>query len=134
MPGAWSCTATGLCQGERGPGSRQEVMPVAMLEPPYEILDLADGESAEFRILRYQRGEVTIQTRLEPQGKTVPVIRVWVPPEDKPLGAPYWDITSRTLQARLEPVLDMLVVRRQWIRITKHGVAPTARHSVEFLS
>ncbi len=106
---------------------------MALLEPPFEILDLADGQSTEFRVLSVQRGEARIQTRLEPEGKLVPVLRVHVPPEDKTLGAPYWDITSRTLQARLEPMLDMLVRTRRRIRITKFGVAPTARHQVELL-
>lgn len=103
------------------------------VEAPYELLDLADGESAEFRILKVERGEARIETRLEPEGKVVKVLRVHVSGEDKPLGAPYWDITSLTLIARLDPVLDQLVAARRRIRITKFGVAPSARHQVDFL-
>lgn len=106
---------------------------MAFLDPPAEILDLADGESVEFTIQRVDRGELRIETRLEPEGKIVPVLRLWVPSADKPLGAPYWDVTSRTLQARLEPTLQMLVTGRRRIRVTKFGVAPTARHQVDFL-
>lgn len=106
---------------------------MALLAPPAEILDLANGEAAEFRILRVDRGELNIATRLEPQGKTIPVLRLFVPPEDKPLGAPYWDVTSRTLVARLDPIIDMLVGTRRRIRVTKFGVAPTARHQVDVL-
>jgi len=103
------------------------------LEAPIELLDLADGESVEFSILRFEKGETRIETRLEPGGKVVPVLRLFVPGVDKPLGAPWWDITSRTLQARLEPVLAQLVASRRRIKITKYGVAPTARHQVDFL-
>jgi hypothetical protein len=104
-----------------------------MLEGPIELLDLADGESVEFSVLKYLKGEVRIETRLEPGGKEVGALRIWPSPEDKPLGAPYWDITSRTLVARLDPVLDGLVRSRRRIKITKYGVAPTARHQVNFL-
>lgn len=106
---------------------------MAELKAPAELLDLADGESVEFSVLRSEKGELRIETRLEPEGKVVPVLRLWVPAEDKPTGAPYWDVTSRTLQARLEPVLDQLVGTRRRIRVTKYGVAPTARHQVDFL-
>lgn len=106
---------------------------MAMLEAPFELLDLSDGEAEEFSILRFEKGEIRIETRLEPEGKVVPVLRVWVSAEDKPLGAPYWDITSRTLQARLDPTLEMLLTTHRRIKITKYGVAPTARHQVDFL-
>lgn len=106
---------------------------MAELKAPIELLDLADGESVEFSVLRWEQGEIRIETRLEPEGKVVPCFRLWVPAEDKPMGAPYWDVSSRTLQARLEPVLEQLVASRRRIRVTKFGVAPTARHQVDFL-
>jgi len=106
---------------------------MALLEAPIELLDLADGESVELSVWRVLKGEVRIETRLEPEGKVVPTWRIWVPAADKPLGAPYYDVTSRTLQARLEPVLDDLVRTHRRIKITKYGVAPTARHQVDFL-
>lgn len=106
---------------------------MAVLEGPIELLDLADGESVELSVLRYERGEIRIETRLEPEGKVVPCLRLFVPPPDKPLGAPWWDVSSRTLQARLEPVLAQLVASGRRIKITKYGVAPTARHQVDFL-
>ena len=106
---------------------------MALLDAPIELLDLADGESVELSVLRVLKGEVRIETRLEPEGKVVPTWRVWVPATDKPLGAPYWDITSRTLQARLEPVLESIIASGRRLKITKYGVAPTARHQVDFL-
>jgi len=72
---------------------------MALLEAPIELLDLADGESVELSVQRVLKGEVRIETRLEPEGKVVPTWRIWVPAADKPLGAPYYDVTSRTLQA-----------------------------------
>lgn len=106
---------------------------MAELKGPMELLDLADGESVEFSISRWEQGEIRIETRLEPEGKVVPCLRLFVPAEDKPMGAPWWDVTSRTLQARLEPVVAQLVASRRRIRVIKHGVAPTARHEVHFL-
>jgi hypothetical protein len=106
---------------------------MAELKRPIELLDLPDGGSVELSVLRWEKGEIRIETRLEPAGKVVPCLRLWVRAEDKTVGAPYWDITSRTLQARLEPVLDQLVRSRRRIKITKYGVAPTARHQVDFL-
>lgn len=103
------------------------------LAKPIEIFDLADGESVRIRIQKFERGEVDIQTRAAPAARKVDALRLWVPPGDKPLGAPYWDITSGTLIARLLPVLDNLVASQRYIKITKFGVAPIARHQVDFL-
>jgi len=58
---------------------------------------------------------------------------MWVPLEDKPLGAPYWDATAGNLIARLLPMLDQLVASGRQIRVTKQGKAPAARHRVDFL-
>lgn len=106
---------------------------MAMLEPPVELLDLADGASETFRVLRWERGEVEIRPRHAPSGKTVDAIRMHVDPTDKPAGAPYWDATAGNLIARLLPVLNEVVASGRRIRITKRGVAPSARHQVDFL-
>lgn len=106
---------------------------MATLEPPTELLDLEDGASETFRILRWAQGELEIQPREAPAGKTVPAVRIWVPPEDKPLGAPYWDITAGNLIARLLPMLDQLVASGRQIQVTKYGSPPSARHRVDFL-
>ena len=106
---------------------------MALLDPPAEILDLADGESVTLRVLRYERGGLFITPRGAPAGRDVEAVRLHVSPEDKPVGAPYWDLTARTTIARLLPVLDQLVSTRRPIRITKHGVAPAARHQIDFL-
>lgn len=106
---------------------------MAIFEPPAELLDLGDGQSAEFRILKWERGELLVTPRGAPAGRVVTVVRMWVPPEDKPLGAPYWDATAGNLVARLLPVLDQLVATSRRIRVTKRGFPPFARHQVDFL-
>lgn len=106
---------------------------MAILEPPAELLDLEDGQSRTFRILRWERGELEIRPRASPAGKIVTAVRMWVSPGDKPAGAPYWDATAGNLVARLLPMLDELVASKQRIRVTKEGKPPVARHRVDFL-
>ena len=106
---------------------------MALLTLPAELLDLANGESREFRVLRWEEGGMVIRQRQAPAGKEVTAIRMHVPPEDKPAGAPYWDATAGNLVARLRVILDDVVASRRPIRVTKHGEAPVARHQVDFL-
>jgi len=106
---------------------------MAILEPPAELLDLEDGQSRTFRILRWEQGDLEIRPRAAPAGKIVTAIRMWVPPEDKPAGAPYWDATAGNLVARLKPMLEELVDSGRPIRVTKEGTPPVARHRVDFL-
>lgn len=106
---------------------------MALLPTPAEILDLEDGAAVEFRIERWEEGELEIRTREAPAARTVAVLRLHVPSEDKPEGAPYWDATAGNLVARLRPSLGRLVREGQRIRVTKIGVAPAARHRVDFL-
>jgi len=106
---------------------------MAVLDPPAELLDQVPGEPTTFRVLRWLRGELQIQTRSSPASKVVSAVRIWVPAEDKPVGAPYWDITAGNLIARLLPVLDQLRASGRPIRVTKHGQPPVARHQVDFL-
>ena len=106
---------------------------MATLEPPAELMDLEDGESKTFRVLRWEEGDLEIRPRAAPAGKMVTAIRMWVPPEDKPAGAPYWDATAGNLVARLKPMLEELVASGRRIRVTKEGTPPMARHRVDFL-
>jgi len=60
---------------------------VTVLEPPYEILELAHCESIALRPVQFETGRFTFRPRWMPPGevKTVTAVRVHVPPEDKPL-------------------------------------------------
>lgn len=106
---------------------------MAILEPPAELLDLEDGESQEFRVERWERGDLEIRPRHAPAGKEVTAVRMWVPIEDKPAGAPYWDATAGNLIARLLPILDTLVETGRRIKVTKQGKPPSARHRLDLL-
>mgnify|MGYP001609839882 CR=1 FL=1 len=106
---------------------------MALLDSPADLLELHDGQSVEFTPLRFLSGELVIQPRTSPVGKTVPALRIWVSLADKSLGAPYWDITDGTTIARLLPILSEIVSGRRRIRLTMHGVAPIARHQIDVL-
>jgi hypothetical protein len=105
------------------------------LEPPAEILELGDRQIVEFHVLKYQLGDMKIKPRYPgaPQEKVVRTLRLWVPPEDKPVGVPYWDITSQTLIAQLVPLLDQAIKEKKKIRIQAFGVAPSKRFTVTVL-
>ena len=111
----------------------QEIERLPQLAAPAEILDLPDQQVVEFAVTKWEDGKLFITTRGAPVGRFVRTIRMHVPPEDKPVGAPYWDATAGNLVARLLPMLDMIVRDRRRLRVTKHGVAPSARHQVDVL-
>ncbi len=111
----------------------QQTEQLPELAPPAELLDLADLEATSFHVSRWEVGRLFIVPRGAPAGRWVRTIRMHVPAEDKPAGAPYWDATAGNLVARLEPMLPMVVHDRRELRVTKHGVAPYARHQVDVL-
>jgi hypothetical protein len=54
-----------------------------------------------------------------------------VPQEDKAHFPFYYDVTSKTLRAQLVPLLPGIIARGARITVTKHGVAPAARFTLE---
>jgi len=104
---------------------------MATLPEPYELMDLQDKEAVTFRVTRYEEGEIPIKTTEEPGGKIVHACRVHVPREDKPIGLPYYDITSKTLCVQIEPFLRDPVQRARRFTVTAHGVRPRKRFSLE---
>jgi len=46
------------------------------------------------------------------------------------VGVPYWDITSKTLQAQLRPLLLELIARGAEFTVTAHGEGPQKRFSL----
>ena len=106
---------------------------MALLDSPADLLELHDGQSVEFSPLRFLSGELVIQPRTSPVGKTVPALRIWVSLADKPSGAPYWDVTAGTTIARLLPILPELVSGRRRLRLTMRGIAPASRHQIDVL-
>lgn len=101
------------------------------IETPMELLDLQDGGKVEFHILKVERWAGVIKPPTHPDGKEVDVLRVYVRPGEKSHGLPYYDLTAKTLRAQLEPLVDSIIASQRLVRITKRGVAPSARFSVE---
>jgi len=104
---------------------------LAEIPGPYEIFELADTETKTLEIQKWEIGTMKIITPEFPEGKIIKVLRVWVPRAIKPIGTDYYDITSQTLIAQLEPYLKTPDFRRKKFIITKFGVAPRARFKLE---
>lgn len=105
--------------------------PGGKLEGPFEILELEDGETLTTKILRWEIGEVEIHPSYQPEGKMIKALRVHVPESDKEYFPFYWDVTSQTLLAQLHPYLERPGYELRTYKITKHGVAPRARFTLE---
>jgi len=103
-----------------------------VVEEPFEILELADGETVSLAIERFEWGETVIHPRYPgaPAEKTIPVLRLYLREGYKPVGPGYWDVTSKTLQAQLKPLLTSLAETGREFTITAHGTGPSKRFSV----
>lgn len=101
------------------------------VEEPFELLEMADGEVRTFHIRAWEKGETLIKPPWLPEGKVIKVLRIWVDPEEQPIGLTYWDITSKTLIAQLEPYLERETFRAMVYKITAFGEKPRKRFTVE---
>ena len=103
------------------------------LPEPMEYLELMDGEKVELRINKFEWGQTDIRPRYAgaPETKRIPVLRLYAAPGAKLIGAPWWDVTSLTLQAQLRPHLVDLAAAERPFFIVAHGAAPRKRFSVE---
>jgi len=104
---------------------------MTVLPEPMELLDLPDSGVLTTRVVRFEEGEVTINTQKVPTGKVIAVTRIHVPEQDKAHFPYYYDVTSKTLRAQLVPLLPGIIARGARITVTKHGVAPAARFTLE---
>jgi len=103
---------------------------MAGLAKPYEIYEWEDGETREFTIVRYEVGETTIVPRDGREPKTIEVIRLHVPPEEKPEYPHYWDMTSSRLVAYLKGMLPTILRGPFKVKVTAIGTAPRTHFSV----
>jgi len=103
-----------------------------MIGEPFEILELADGQSVRLKAVRFEVGEMDIRPRYAgaPESKRIPVLRLHLAPNIKPTGPPYWDVTSKTCQAQLRPLEPEIVGKGREFVITAHGSGPSKRFSV----
>lgn len=108
---------------------------MSALTGPSELFELADKQQVAFHVEKFVKGRCIIHPRNQPNvtEKEVDCLRVWVPNSDKKIGVPYWDITSTTLIAQLEPLLPMVIQSKKKVSITAVGVAPAKRFSVEIV-
>ena len=104
-----------------------------LLPSPFEILELADGQSIELKITKWELGETVIHPRWPgaPPERRINCLRVHVPEKFKRLFPHYWDITSKTLIAQLLPYLEGRDFTKKTFRIRAHGVAPKKRYTLE---
>jgi len=104
-----------------------------LLMGPYEILDLADRGSVRLRVVSWERGTMIIHPKAvgAPAEKEVEVLRVHLAEGVKLYPPSYYDITSKTLTAQMLPLLLERGFERYEYVITKYGVAPRARFTVE---
>ena len=101
------------------------------LAGPYEIFEMTDGETRTFQVASWKLGTIGIQTAEAPAGKLVKTLRIYVPQIHKPLGVNWWDVTSQTLIAQLLPYLELPGFETKKFTVTKYGVKPKARFTVQ---
>lgn len=106
---------------------------VELLPGPYEILELADGSSLRLAISGSLEGDMMIKPRYPgaPEKKRIHALRLYVAEGYKPVGVPWYDVTSQTLIAQLRPHLTQLAASKNEFVITAHGRAPRKRFSLE---
>lgn len=100
---------------------------------PFELLDLEDGGILSLIPISWERGTMVIHPQRNggQVALTVGALRLHVSPETKAAPPYYYDITAKTLQAQLMPLLMLTGYDRYRYVITKHGVAPKARFTLE---
>lgn len=104
-----------------------------LLPGPYEILELADGSSMRLAITSSLEGDMLIKPRYAgaPSEKRIHALRLYVAEGYKPVGVPWYDVTSQTLIAQLRPHLTKLAASKNEFVITAHGRAPRKRFSLD---
>lgn len=103
---------------------------MAELPGPMEIYEWReDGRTEEWTILNWQEDLVEIHPKDRP-AKMITVLRIHVPPEEKPEFPHYWDLTSARLVSQLLPMLAPPGLGPQKFKITAIGVAPGTHFSV----
>lgn len=98
-----------------------------------EILDLPDGGEVTLRVTSWERKKGSFVTQRHPEGEVLDYMRLHLAPGSKATGPNWWDVTSKTLQAQLAPLLTPEIMATKRVVIHKVGVAPKARFSVTLL-
>lgn len=106
---------------------------MAELPHPAEFLELADRHSATFQVVDYVEGTCMISPKVNgvPTPKQITCIRITVTAQDKPMGLPYWDISSQRVAAMIRPLLPSLKGTKKRLKITAFGSKPSTQFQVE---
>ena len=98
--------------------------------PPFELLDLADGQSLTVTVRSVESGELAFTPPGSLSPTRIPVLRLHVDYATKPAGMPYVDVTSRTLQAQLAPSLNIPGFLPRRFTLTARGSGLQKRYEV----
>ena len=117
---------------------RYELYPVENLEEmakPFEMFDLAPGATVTLMVTGFDIGKTVIHP--ERRGKVLDVLtavtRLYLDPRCKTVGAPWFDVTSKTLNSQLKPKLESGLYKDHLFVITKHGEKPEARFELQVI-
>ena len=103
------------------------------LDRPYDILDLRDGGELVTRVIGMEEGPIAVTPKDGRPPRIVEGVRLYVPMADKQTAPGWWDLTAQTLKPTLREVAREAIATGRWLKVTKYGVAPGARFSVELL-
>jgi len=104
---------------------------IERLEGPFEILELEDQQTKEIQPTGFRIGTVVIYPQHKPTGKEIKAVRLFVAEGAKDFSPYYWDVTSQTLNAQMIPYLESREPGTYVLVITKHGIAPKARFTLQ---
>ena len=101
------------------------------LPGPFEILELADGETKTFGVSSWEIGKMLIHPRDGRDAKWVVGLRVHVRAGEKATLPDYWDVTAQHLVAGLLPYLEQPGYPQKVFTVTKRGDGARARFTLE---
>ena len=103
------------------------------LPRPVEIWELKEGESRKVRILRYGLFKDYISPPFYPPGvkKLTLTLRIFVDPDYKKIGPPYWDMHQAHLISALKPLLDIPGIDKYVFTISWVGSGSAARPEIK---
>jgi uncharacterized RDD family membrane protein YckC len=110
-----------------------ELSTLSVLPPPYDLLELQQGQSITFTAVGYSLGSMPIVPKGQTAGKTIYALRVHVEPADKPTVPRYWDVSAGLLIVELWSQLEAAGGRRRRFKITKLGYGVRSRFTLEVL-
>ena len=102
-----------------------------VVQSPFEFLEIPDRGVRTFHVRSWEEGTTTISTVRQPDGKEIRVLRIFVAPDEQPIGLDYWDITSITLIAQLRPILQRADLHDLSLTIMAFGERPMKRFTVQ---